>query len=239
MSSNADDRTLHELYLWPFADAVNANVASVMCSYNQVNGSFACENQNLLTKILKNELGFKGYVVSDWNAQHTTAGSANAGMDMTMPGSDFNNPPGTILWGSALASAISSGQVSSSRLDDMVTRILAAWYLVGQDSGYPGVSFSSWNGGRANTNVTGSHSSVARAVARDSIVLLKNTNNILPLNKPKSIAIIGSDSITNPQGPNSCNDHGCDTGTLAMGWGSGTATFPVSAHPTAFLYAVY
>lgn len=73
MSSNIDDRTMHELYLWPFADAVKANVASVMCSYNKLNGStWACENEKSLNGLLKGELDFQGYVMSDWNAHHTT-----------------------------------------------------------------------------------------------------------------------------------------------------------------------
>jgi beta-glucosidase len=231
MSSNIDDRTLHELYLWPFADAVRANVASVMCSYNQLNGSFSCESEHGLTGLLKSELGFPGYIVSDWNAQHTTANSANAGLDMTMPGSDFNNPPGSIYWGQNLANAISSGQVPQSRLDDMVTRILASWYLVGQDQGYPAIAFSSWNNGQANVNVTSNHNEIAYTVARDSIVLLKNSNNALPLNKPSSIAIIGTDAQTNSAGPNACTDRGCDTGTLAMGWGSGSCQFPYLIDP--------
>jgi beta-glucosidase len=83
MSSDVDDRTVHELYLWPFADAVKANVASVMCSYKYVqkseycllaltshskyNGTYACENDKLLNGLLKKELGFPGYVLSDWN----------------------------------------------------------------------------------------------------------------------------------------------------------------------------
>jgi beta-glucosidase len=230
MSANIDDRTLHELYLWPFADAVRANVASVMCSYNQINSTYACENAAALNHTLKTELGFKGYVVSDWNAQHTTAGSANAGLDMTMPGSDLNNPPGNVLWGQNLLNAITSGQVEQSRLDDMVTRILAAWYLVGQDQGYPAVQFNSWNGGQAAVNVTGDHATVVRNVARDSIILLKNDNNTLPLAKPKSLAVIGSDAEVNSAGPNACTDRGCDTGTLAMGWGSGTCQFPVSLY---------
>ena len=64
MSSNIDDRTLHELYLWPFADSVKAGVASFMCSYNKVNGSWACENDKLINGILKGELNFQGYMVS-------------------------------------------------------------------------------------------------------------------------------------------------------------------------------
>lgn len=63
MGSNVNDRVMHELYLWPFADAVNANVASVMCSYNKVNGTYACENDGILNKLLKDELGFQGYVM--------------------------------------------------------------------------------------------------------------------------------------------------------------------------------
>jgi beta-glucosidase len=66
ISSNIDDRTFHELYLWPFADAVKAGTTSVMCSYNRLNQTYACENSELLNKILKEELGFRGYVVSDW-----------------------------------------------------------------------------------------------------------------------------------------------------------------------------
>lgn len=119
------------------------------------------------------------------------------------------------------------GQVPQSRLDDMARRILAAWYFVGQDSGYPSTTFSSWNGGGGGPDVQGTHKTVARQVARDGIVLLKNVDNALPLNKPASLAVIGSDAIVNPSGANACTDRGCNTGTLAMGWGSGTAQFPV------------
>jgi beta-glucosidase len=89
MSANVDDRTLHELYLWPFADAVKANVTSFMCSYNKLNSTWACENDHILNGLLKNELDFQGYVMSDWNGQHTL-GAANAGLDMSMPGTDFS-----------------------------------------------------------------------------------------------------------------------------------------------------
>ncbi|KAJ5770371.1 uncharacterized protein N7511_002422 [Penicillium nucicola] len=231
ISSNIGDRAAHELYVWPFMNAVKANVASVMCSYNKVNETWACESDAILNKLMKTELGFPGYVVSDWNAQHTTANSALAGLDMTMPGSDFNSPPGSIFWGSNLAKAVADGSVPQSRLDNMVTRILAAWYLLRQDQGYPEVSFSSWDGGKATVDVTADHASVVRTVARDSIVLLKNTGNALPLRRPKSLAIIGEDAAVNPDGPNACSDHGCDNGTLAMGWGSGTAQFPYLVAP--------
>ncbi|KAF2270041.1 beta-glucosidase 1 precursor [Lojkania enalia] len=227
MGSNIPDRVMHELYLWPFMDAVHANAASFMCSYNKINGSYACENGGILNRLLKEELNFQGYVLSDWNAQHTTVGSANGGLDMTMPGSDFEKR--NILWGPALQSAVQGGQVQQSRVDDMVRRILAAWYLVGQDQGYPTATFNSWRIGQRD--VGGNHRTNVRAMARDGIVLLKNTDNALPLSKPKSIAVIGSDAIVAPRGANACADRGCNDGTLAMGWGSGTAEFPYLVAP--------
>ncbi|KAK3323239.1 glycosyl hydrolase family 3 N terminal domain-containing protein [Cercophora scortea] len=220
MSSNIDDRTMHELYLWPFADAVHAGVASVMCSYNKLNGTWACENDKAMNGLLKKELGFQGYVMSDWNAQHTTNGAANSGMDMTMPGSDYNGK--TILWGPQLASAVSSNQVSKSRLDDMAQRILAGWYLLGQNNGYPGVNIKA--------SVQGNHKENVRAVGRDGIVLLKNSG-ILPLGKLGKIAVVGSSAVVNPSGANACVDRGCNTGALGMGWGSGSVNYPYFVAP--------
>lgn len=99
----------------------------------------------------------------------------------------------------------------------MATRILAAWYFLGQDTNYPAVTgWTSWNGGVGGPNVSSTHNTVARAIARDGIVLLKNTNNALPLKKPVSLALIGQDAIVNPAGANACTDRGCDVGTLAM-----------------------
>jgi beta-glucosidase len=69
VSENADDRTTHEIYLWPFADAVKAGVSSVMCGYNRVNQTFACQNSKILNGLLKDELGFQGYVMSDWGTK--------------------------------------------------------------------------------------------------------------------------------------------------------------------------
>jgi beta-glucosidase len=225
MNSVVDDRTLHELYLWPFAEAVHANVASFMCSYNKIDGKYACENKRVMEDLLKKELGFRGYVLTDWNAHHSTADSANAGLDMTMPGSAQNG--GNVYWGSKLQSAVSSNHVSTARLDDMVKRILASWYLTKQDQGYPETKIDRRNN-NGGPNVQGNHSTVAHAVSRDGIILLKNDANVLPLKTPKSIAIIGSDAVPNPKGINSCNEMGCNQGTLTMGWGSGSAKLPVS-----------
>jgi beta-glucosidase len=140
-----------------------------------------------------------------------------------MPGTDFSG--GSVFWGPQLKSAISNGQVQQSRLDDMVKRVLASWYLVGQDQGYPATSFNSWSIGKKE--ISGNHKTNVRATARDGIVLLKNTNNALPLKKPKSIAVIGSDSIIAPRGANACTDRGCNEGVLTMGWGSGSVELPL------------
>lgn len=160
-------------------------------------------------------------------AQHTTTGSANGGLDMTMPGTDFSNQ--NMYWGQNLQNAINGGQVKQARVDDMVKRILASWYLLGQDKGYPQTSFTSWKIG--NHNVGGNHKTNARAMARDGIVLLKNDNASLPLAKPKTIAVIGLDSIVAPKGANACVDRGCNDGTLAIGWGSASVEFPYLIAP--------
>lgn len=86
ISSNIEDRTIHELYMWPFYNAIHAGVANVMCSYNRVNASWACQNSKVLNGLLKSELGFQGFVVSDWGGTHAGIAAVNAGLDMTMPG---------------------------------------------------------------------------------------------------------------------------------------------------------
>ncbi|KAH5072881.1 hypothetical protein HBH95_160770 [Parastagonospora nodorum] len=227
ISSDVPERVLRELYVWPFIDAVHSNVAAAMCSYNKLNGTWACESDSVMNKMLKEELGFRGYIMSDWNAQHTTTGSANGGLDMTMPGTDFSG--NNILWGPQLKTAINNSQVQQSRLDDMVTRVLSSWYLLGQDKGYPNATFNSWQIGPQE--VGGNHKTNVRATARDGIVLLKNNNGSLPLSKPKSVAVIGLDSIVDPKGPNACVDRGCNNGTLGMGWGSASVEYPYLIAP--------
>jgi beta-glucosidase len=115
VSSNIDDKTLHELYLWPFADAVKAGTGNIMCSYNRVNNSYACQNSKILNGILKEELGFQGFVVSDWGALHAGYGAAAAGLDMVMPSSGG-------FWSTNLTAAINNGSMPASVLDNMATR---------------------------------------------------------------------------------------------------------------------
>ena len=144
-----------------------------------------------------------------------------------MPGNSFGNFS-FYFWGENLLEAVPD-EVPQSTLDDMVLRILASWYFMGQDVDYPPTTISMFV--QDNPDVQGNHKEVARAVARDGTILLKNDNNSLPLHRPTSIAVIGEDSITNPEGPNACRDRGCNVGTLGMGWGSGTVEYPYLVSP--------
>lgn len=248
ISSNIDDTTMHELYLWPFADAVRAGTGSIMCSYNQINNSYGCQNSYILNHLLKNELGFQGFIMSDWSAQHSGVSSALAGLDMTMPG-DVAFDSGTSFWGPNLTIAVLNGTVPQWRLDDMVTRIMAAWYYVDRAANQvPNApTFSSWTQDtfgfqhfyasedytqlNYHIDVQKEHYREIREVAAKGTVLLKN-NGALPLTGTEKLTtVFGSDSAENQYGPNGCADRGCDNGTLAMGWGSGTANFPYLITP--------
>ena len=233
----------------PFADAVRAGVGSVMCSYNQINNSYACQNSYTLNYLLKGELGYQGFVMTDWQGQHSGVGSALAGLDMTMPG-DTLFDSGQSYWGANLTVAILNGTVPQWRLDDMCIRILAAWYYVGRDNSSIAVpiNFDSWTLDtygyehffamegytliNEHVNVRQEHATLIRQIGSASTVLLKNTNNTLPLTgSEKFTAVFGEDAGDNPYGPNGCSDRGCDNGTLGMAWGSGSANFPYLVTP--------
>ncbi|KAI9035041.1 beta-glucosidase [Aspergillus affinis] len=201
LSSNVDDKTMHELYLWPFADAVRAGSASIMCSYQRINNSYGCQNSKTLNGLLKTELGFQGYVITDWGAQHGGIAAANAGLDMVMPQ--------TQLWGSNLTKAIANGTMKASRLDDMVTRILATWYQLNQDTDFPGSGVGMPKDLNAvHQAVIGKSADSKKTLLQSAVeghVLVKNTNNALPLQFPKLISVFGYDA----KGP--------DTLQLALG----------------------
>lgn len=191
VSSNIDDTTLHEFYAWPFMDGVHANVSSVMCSYQRTNNSYGCQNSKLMNGVLKTEFGFDGFIVGDWNGQHSGVGSALAGLDMTMPYGGY--------WGDNLTQAVYNGSVPMSRVEDMAVRIVAAWYKAGQngtDFPEPGIGMK---------NLTLPHKKVDARVP-ESIpvnlggavaghVLVKNTNSALPFkDKQKMLSIFGYDA---------------------------------------------
>nr|BAE43955.1 membrane beta-glucosidase 1 [Physarum polycephalum] len=241
-SSNADVRTMHEVYLWPFRQAVKAGTGSVMCSYNLVNGFYACENEYILTEVLKKEFGFQGYIMSDWAATMSGLPSILAGLDMTMPG-DVTFNSGTTYFGEHLVDDVANGTVTQARLDDMAIRILTPYFLLNQDQGYPTVDFDFRDYTKLNQrNAQADHATVVRKIGAESNILLKNINNTLPFSSTPTpgganytFAVIGSDAGPSPgnYGPTACADHGCDEGTLAQGWGSGTVWFPYLIDPNA------
>jgi beta-glucosidase len=148
-SSNVDSRTFHETALWPFAESVHAGLGSVMCAYNRVNQIGSCQNRELLDEVLKEELDFQGFILSDWAAVGELEGSVSGGTDVNMPGfkayGDVDQPDPAqatnSYWGKALGDAVRNGTIAETRLDDMVTRLMAAYYKLGQDKDYPPVNF--------------------------------------------------------------------------------------------------
>ncbi|KAH9178040.1 glycoside hydrolase family 3 protein [Lactarius sanguifluus] len=240
-SSNVDDRTQHEIYAAPFLRSVMAGVASVMCSYNLVDGVYACDNNSTLNGILKSEFGFQGFVMSDWSAQHSTI-SAITGLDMTMPG-DITFNSGTSYFGANLTAYVQNGTIPEARVDDMATRILAGWYLLGQDSpSYPHTNFNAFKPLDEATNehvdVQDDHDKVVREVGAASTVLLKNVDSALPLKKPRKLVLVGSDAgPARAAGPNEFFDQGGVDGILAMGWGSGSASYTYLISPYEALQA--
>ena len=190
-SSDIDERTLHEIYLPAFEAAVEVgDVGSVMCSYNKINGVYGCEHPELLTDVLKKQFGFAGFVMSDWNATHSTAPAANAGLDMEMAA--VNNGQ---YFGDALKTAVLNGEVPTSRLDDMVTRVVYAMFSVGA---FDNPAVPQPQGFEAVVN-TPAQATIARKVAEAGTVLLKNNDHALPLTGVgKKIALIGQ--AAGPQG---------------------------------------
>ena len=176
-----------EIYLPAFQAAVQQGAASsVMCSYSYINGTAACQNPYLLSTVLRQQFGYTGFVTSDWGATHSTAASANAGLDMDMPGNDG-------FYGSALQSAVSSGQVSQATINSAVSDILTQMFAFGLFDKAPSGSPSA-----VATNAT--DQADATQLAEEGTVLLKNSGGVLPLSSSdKSIAVIGADASTSPQ----------------------------------------
>ena len=160
-----------------------SNPGSVMCSYNRVGGTHACEHPWLLTQVLRKDWGWKGYVMSDWGATHSTAAAANAGLEQDS-GFPFDKEP---YFGAPLKAAIAKGQVSRARLDEMASRILRSMFVHGLFD-HP-VTEAPMDLAPA---MLAKHSDVTRTDAEDATVLLKNDRAILPLSPAiRSIVVIG------------------------------------------------
>jgi beta-glucosidase len=180
-------RTLQEIYLPAFRAAVQqGDASSVMCSYSTVNGTYACQNPYLLTTALRQQFGFTGFVTSDWGATHATAASANAGLNMDMPGNDG-------FYGSALSSAVSSGSVSKATLDALTSQVLTEMFAFGLFDKAP-------TGSPGQTATSSAHVTAARQLSEEGTVLLKDSSSVLPFGSGvSSIAVIGADASTSPQ----------------------------------------
>jgi beta-glucosidase len=176
VNSIISKRAMRETDLLAFQIALkDSGAGAVMCSYNRINGTYACENHYTLTDVLKNDFGFKGFVVSDWGATQSTVKAAMAGLDVEMPGNDS--------FGEPLKKAVESGAVPLERLNDMVHRVLRTEFDAGivDDPPQP-----------ESPNVMRGFD-IAQKTEERGAVLLKNKGNVLPLNAAsiKSIAVIG------------------------------------------------
>jgi len=178
-----DERALREIYLPAFKAAVQqGNAYTVMSAYNKVNGYWCSENDFLLNKVLKDEWGFKGIVMSDWAGTHHTVAAANNGLDIEMGSS---GPYDQWYFAKPLLEAVKSGQVSVKTIDDKVKRILWLMYHTSMSANHPKGSIA-----------TPAHTKAAYDIASESIVLLKNDARLLPLKagNVKSIAVIGDNA---------------------------------------------
>ncbi len=188
-------QALHEIYVAPFVDAVDANVSSIMCSYNKINGIYSCGNPDTLIGILRDELGFKGFVTSDWGANHGTS-YINKGLDLEMPGPILKKMTGDTPsffaadlparnTATTMQRAVQSGLVSEATITRAVGRILCQMDRFGLLDG------------KSKHNVTpidpAASAPILQKTAEDAAVLLKNDGNALPLNKDdlSSLALIG------------------------------------------------
>src|SRR6478752_1199120 len=179
-NSIVSERALHEVYVPPYADAISkAGLGSIMCSFNKINGTFACENSTTLDKILRKDLGFSGFVITDFGAIHSTVPSIEAGTDLETGTNTF--------YDGALLAAVNGGQVPVSLVDRSVLRILRTMFAIGLfDNDYTPSAIP-----------VNRHGAVAGAVQDKAITLLKNTGNTLPIARSaRSIAVIGADATT-------------------------------------------
>ena len=176
------EKLLMELYGPPFASAVQ-RAAGVMCSYNLVNGVYACENPFTLKTMLKGRYNFSGFVVSDWGATHSTVPSLLAGLDIEMPNGNFFTEAN-------LLAALAAGNVTTADIADRCQRVLLGFFSLDPSKRHP-----CGGGVCIDKNVsTAAHKALAREIAAKSTVLLKNAGGLLPLARTMKIALIGPDA---------------------------------------------
>ncbi len=235
-SSNMDMKTLMDIYVEPFYRSIHeADLGSIMMSYNAINDSYCFEDKFILTDILRNILDFKGFTMSDWwSITNDDPINFNSGLDMNMPGGfgygPFDEDHKYDYYGrnhsywSKLEEYADKGTVKEDRIDEAATRIIASMYKMDQMNNYPEVNIFK------QTNTT-ERKALQRKVATESQVLLKN-DGILPLNtsKIKKISVIGNDAFERdclPDGlPQCLNDtNAVINGHVPLGYGSGVTNF--------------
>jgi len=174
LNANIDKRAMRETDLLAFQIALGiSDAGAVMCSYNRVNGDYACENRYLLADVLKRDFKFKGFILSDWGGTHSTVKASHAGLDQ--------EEPGIFFFGNDLKKAVESSEVSQDELNDHVHRILRTIFAVGLFDHPVRMQVPDVDRGLA----------LAQTIAEKSIVLLKNQDGVLPLNGVRAIAVIG------------------------------------------------
>ncbi|KAL3427319.1 glycoside hydrolase family 3 domain protein [Phlyctema vagabunda] len=190
-------RVLHELYFPAFKASVQeGKAASIMCSYNRLNGYYACENDWLLNEVLKQDWGFEGFVVADWYfSVRSTVAAVNGGLDISMPGGSLEESYGfPAYYGDLLVEAVANGSVPASRIDDIVERLWRPMFEFG-------VIDNPVLGNSTAVARTQAHLDLAQEMTEDGAVLLKNEDATLPLGSAKyqSIAIFGVDATNASQ----------------------------------------
>lgn len=186
ISAEIDERTLREIYLAAFETVVKkAQPWTIMCSYNRINGVYSCENDWLLNKVLRDEWGFEGLVMTDWGAMDERVPSLKAGLDLEMP--DCHGETDKLI-----VKAVQSGELEEPVLDTAVERILTMVdkYLTARKGIDPASMVHPLPSSVERGYDVAAHHALARTTAEQSAVLLKN-EDILPLQKDKKIAFIG------------------------------------------------
>jgi beta-glucosidase len=181
VDARIDEASLRMSDLLAFQIAIEkGRPGSVMCAYNKVNGDWACENRHLMTDVLKRDWGYRGWVMSDWGAVHSTAKAANAGLDQ-QSGQELDK---AMYFAAPLKAAVQSGAVPAARLDDMIARYLTGLIETG--------AYDNPVSTTAQTPPYAAHAEVAQRAAEAGIVLLKNDGALLPMTRTaKRIVLIG------------------------------------------------
>ena len=233
-SSNIDKSPLMDIYVEPFYRAINdGNVGAIMSAYNAVNNTYASENKVLITDILKGFLQFKGFVMSDWWAIYNNhSDNFNSGLDMNMPGGfkfgkEFTGRENS-YW-DCLEDYLEEGKITESRVNESATRIIATMYQMSQMENFPDIHIY-------YDTKTEERIKLQRTAAAESMILLKNEDNILPIKNVKKIAVIGNDAQERDclidddlQCKNKTNL--IQNGFIPLGYGSGTTKFSYIISP--------